>query len=312
MKDRFKRIAAFIIDWNICGLPVLILSAVLSVYLHIHTPDENDVGIRLLVVFLILLLILLFLLLVCFRDWLFRGRSLAKRLLGLTVYDKKTLSAPRKGQLTTRNLFTVILSFFIDGILLLAIGETVGDMVAGTTVLSKKGLEKEITLRNGAFYPPTTAVPTVPTAISTPNMPPQYLPPSYTPLPYNPQVYTQPSPESKKRTTKTVLIVVGILVACFVGFIGLILGLLHAQKDTEQYKVAYHYLITSEAFSQLNADEDDIFMNQYSFHTNLSAEDSHDRETTEFTFTVKMRPFHIVCHKENEVWQVCEECTLFH
>lgn len=121
--------------------------------------------------------------------------------------------------------------------------------------------------------------------------------------------------ESKNNTDKkTVMIIMAVIAAILVGifaFIGFIQLVLNAQKDTEEYKIAYNYLINSESFEKTGADESDIRLNQYSSRINSSIGSDSTSQTVEIGFIVNMKSFVIVCHKENGVWQVCDDCTEF-
>jgi hypothetical protein len=119
-------------------------------------------------------------------------------------------------------------------------------------------------------------------------------------------------PVTTKKDTKTlriVLLIVGLALAGMIAFIGLIQFILHLQKDTEEYKVAYQYFVTSDAFTALDADESEIRFNSYSANTSFS--NGTKTKNVTLGFTVNFRSFEVVCHQENGVWQVCEECTHF-
>ena len=73
------------------------------------------------------------------RDVIFKGRSLGKRIFGLYVYDKNSLEKANVRQRCLRNIFFFL--YFIDGILLLVTGQTIGDRVAGTLVTTKQRSE---------------------------------------------------------------------------------------------------------------------------------------------------------------------------
>ena len=105
--------------------------------------------------------------------------------------------------------------------------------------------------------------------------------------------------------------VVAIIIGCLAAVICLILVLLNAQKNTEEYNLAYNYLIASEAYDALSTDESKIWMNQYSSTTYSSPGDDSVTQTVEIGFIVNFMSFEVVCHKKNGEWQVCEECTLF-
>ena len=124
---------------------------------------------------------------------------------------------------------------------------------------------------------------------------------------YEPQ---KPAAQSKDtKALRIVLLIAGLALAGMVAFMGLVQLILHTQKDTEECRAAYSYLIASDAFAALDADESDVRMNQYSANTSYS---NGVKETTvTIGFMVKFRSFRVVCHQENGVWQVCEECTHF-
>lgn len=253
MSDRIKRIVAFIIDWNVALLPV-VMAAV-----FIMSIAEQNPGVVLLLFPLILAALAVFVL----RDVIFRGRSLGKRALGLYVYDRKTLTRAGTRQRAVRNLFFFL--YFFDGIILLASGQTIGDRIAGTVVLSQKD--------------------------------PVSLPPANAP--------------SVRKPWKIVAAVIAAVIIWIGAIFGIVLAALNGQKDSEEYQLAYQYLVSSDAFDELNADESDIIMNQYSARTTYSPDGQSASRTVQIGFLVNFQSFEVVCHQEDGVWQVCEECTLF-
>lgn len=267
MSNRLKRIVAFLIDWNITLLPFVLVFGLIAGYLQ-----QQSSGNPIIVIFCFLLILSAFVLFVL-RDFVFKGRSLGKRIFGLCVYDKATLQESTSKQRILRNMFFFV--YFVDGIILLATGESIGDRSVGTVVLSQKSLDeykrKHTDSDNSADL------------LQSP----------------------------KKNNFKDAVKVVAIIIGCLVVLICLILVLLNAQKDTEEYNLAYNYLITSEAYDVLNTDESKIWMNQYSSTTYSSANAASVTQTVEIGFIVNFKPFEVVCHKENGKWQVCEECTLF-
>ena len=65
--------------------------------------------------------------------------------------------------------------------------------------------------------------------------------------------YEIQKPGAKQKDTKTlriVILAVSIFLVLIFAFIGFIQLLLHLQKDTEEYKAAYQYLVTSDAFAE--------------------------------------------------------------
>jgi len=258
MSIRFKRLIAFVIDWNITLFPFV---------LFLTTFLRKDSAVNLLVFLLCFFAIIFAFGAFILRDVIFKGRSLGKRIFGLYVYNKNSLEPASTKQRFLRNIFFFL--YFIDGILLLVSGQTIGDRVAGTLVTSKQGLE------------------------------------SYT----NEIQDTASAP--KQKTVKKAVLVIAIIIACLAIFVGLIQIVLNAQKDSEEYKVAYSYFVESHAFKELNVDKSKIRFNQYSSYTYTSNDNSPVSQSVKIGFIVNFKSFEVVCHKENDMWQVCDECTRF-
>jgi uncharacterized RDD family membrane protein YckC len=126
MNVKFRRSIAFIIDFNISIiLPIFIFG-------YISTFLQSEVLIILVLFSTVIFALGIFIA----RDVIFKGRSLGKRILGLYVYNKKSLTPASKKQCFLRNIFLCLC--LIDGIILLAMGETIGDIVAGTLVTSNR------------------------------------------------------------------------------------------------------------------------------------------------------------------------------
>ena len=173
----------------------------------------------------------------------------------------------------TQSLFRGIFFFIynIDGLILLVSGKSIGDMAFGTVVLSKKELDA---LNEGLAY----------------------------------NVELQPK---KTSTAKIIVTVVAICLAFLLVLIGVIFAMLESRKDSEEYKLAYDYLVNSETFAELNLDESKIWMNSYSSHSTLAPDSESPMTTVEMGFVAKLRSFTVICHRENGVWSVCEDCTRF-
>ncbi|MBQ8503606.1 MAG: RDD family protein [Clostridia bacterium] len=261
MSIRFKRLIAFLIDWNITLFPFVFIFVFLSTFLKEESSINPLIG--LFCFFTVIIAFVAFML----RDVIFKGRSLGKRLFGLYVYEKSSLKQASPRQCFLRNIFFFL--YFIDGIVLLVTGQTIGDRVAGTLVTSEQGFE---------FY--TNEIQ------------------SDTPVP-------------KQKEIKKAVLVITIIIACLTIFLGLILTVLNNQKDTAEYKVAYSYFVESQAFKELNIDESKIHFNQYSSQTYTSKDNNSVSQTVRIGFIVNFKSFEVVCHKENDIWQVCTECTLF-
>ena len=86
------------------------------------------------------------------RDWLLGGRSIGKRLCGLSVVDAYTLGPATGAQLLRKGLAIMVLPF--DGFMLLLTGRSIGERISGTAVvtgaisspLSKKRIVKVLAL----------------------------------------------------------------------------------------------------------------------------------------------------------------------
>lgn len=122
----------------------------------------------------------------------------------------------------------------------------------------------------------------------------------------------QPAPAPSGRKTKTIVIaLIAAAIIWIAAIFGIVLLALDSQKDSEEYQLAYQYLISSSAFEELNADESSIFMNQYSSRTTLSPDGGSPVKTVQIGFLVNSRSFEVVCHQEDGVWRVCGDCTSF-
>ena len=116
---RFRRILAWILDWSVISLAVAVpLMLELPSSLHPLFLVCGAVGA-----------------LACFicRDWLLGGRSIGKRILGLSVVDRQTGEPVTGGKLVLRNLFLFI--YPVDGGFLLFSGRSIGERTTGTAVI---------------------------------------------------------------------------------------------------------------------------------------------------------------------------------
>ena len=266
MSIRFKRILAFILDWNITLFPFIFLLSFSAIFL------QKQSSLNLFIILFDFLLILSAFAAFILRDVIFSGRSLGKRICGLYIYDKYSLQPTTVKQRFLRNIFLFI--YFVDGIILLATGESLGDRVANTVVLSKQGFEPYKSAKE--------------------------------------QLYSENTqPKSKKQRIKTIVLICAIILACLLIFIGIVQIALHFTKDSEQYKAAYNYFTKSNSFKELDTDESKIRFNSYSSYSHISDDSNTVKTTAEITFTVKLKSYTVVCHNENDVWKVCDECTEF-
>ncbi len=133
MAIRIKRMIAFIIDWNLTLLPALLL---FEFFMGIGVENKQLLPLSMLLCFIAVFGgFALFIT----RDYIFKGESLAKKLLKLTVLDKNTSATPSKKQLILKNIFLFI--YPIDGVILLATGESLGNRITDTVVVSKNSVK---------------------------------------------------------------------------------------------------------------------------------------------------------------------------
>jgi len=257
---KLKRIVAFIIDWNIALLPVVMALSALPGLVRGNADLASAFALVMLAGIIGGLAFF-----VC-RDACFKGRSLGKRLFGIGVYDRETFYPATNRQLIRRNCCFFI--YPIEGLLLLFTGRTIGDSAAGTVVLSERNAERLRRMQGDAL-----------TSVN----------------------------ESEKGGVKQVILI-AVAVVVFVAVLwGIVFKVLDAQKDTEEYKEAYSYLVSSEAFAAAGVRDEKIRLRSYSSNNNLKT----NERTKEFGFSAGRKKFVVVGHFENGVWKVCEECTRF-
>ncbi len=124
-----RRIVAWIIDWNLSGLPCMIYT---TIFMEVFKrPSFENIGYILIFILLVFLYIIAFV----FRDVIFMGRSVGKRIFRLFVWDKNTNEKASVSQRIIRNLFFFI--YPVDGIVLIITKESIGDKIANTIVVNK-------------------------------------------------------------------------------------------------------------------------------------------------------------------------------
>ena len=99
---KWRRMLAWVIDWNIIGFSVIFLTAIVTAVLSTFNVDPQAAA--LIMMFGILLYPVCFVL----RDLIFSGRSPGKRIVGLAVLDRKTGLQAGAGKCALRNLFLFI------------------------------------------------------------------------------------------------------------------------------------------------------------------------------------------------------------
>ncbi len=126
---KLKRIVAWIIDWILSGIPGVTYAWLFWEYTQTH-------GLRAVGVVLFVLFFLSYPTIFVLRDVIFKGRSVAKRILGLHIIDVQTNTAPSASKLMLRNLFFLL--YPIEAFMLLATNQTLGDMATKTTVVTSR------------------------------------------------------------------------------------------------------------------------------------------------------------------------------
>lgn len=132
--SRFTRLVGQIIDGFIGGVPLMIV-AIFSAIVGLH--DTTTGGVIAAILFAVAGAWWFFY--YFFADGFTGGQTYAKRMLGMHVIDAKTRAPCSFGQSFLRNLLLALLGP-IDAVFIL--GERhqrLGDMVAGTVVISEQG-----------------------------------------------------------------------------------------------------------------------------------------------------------------------------
>ena len=175
-----------------------------------------------------------------------------------------------------RCLFSILT--YVEAIIIFVSGRSIGDRVADTVVVPKKAV-----IRASEDSMSGSSV----------------------------QAYVDKSP--KPWTVKRILIVIGIVFVCVLLIFGIISQVvrssLSAVKDTEQYRIAYAYLVGSQSYEALGVSEQSIRLSSYSMRS--GKQDGVSYVTTRFIFDVGSSAFCVICHMEDDVWTVCSDCTDF-
>lgn len=259
---KFRRMLAWGIDWIITAI---LFSVVLSIILEVVAPLLFELNAFNRTVWLSFQL--LYPALFALRDLIGFGRSLGKRITGLAIVDKRTARPAKRWQRLVRNLFMFMT--VVDWIVMLVKGQTVGDLLAHTAVIPKK--------QQGEFMGQIKETARI-----------RQLNASFPGM--------QPAEKrwSDKRLALTIIgTVLGIMLA-----LGLIVLLtLQGVQNTEQYQVAYTYLVNSEAYRQLGGG--DTRLTGYSIHYG-------GQTTATFTFSVNSHLLEVHCQKIGDEWVVVE------
>lgn len=128
----------------------------------------------------------------------------------------------------------------------------------------------------------------------------------------DPNTYSIKIPRlSKKATIAIIAASLAFVLILTVSIFGIVLGALESTKSTEEYKLAYEYLIGSQKFEELELSEDDITFNSYNRTTAKNA-DGEKVVNVELGFKIgRGRTMYVICHDDGEGWYVCTDCTKF-
>ena len=128
-----------------------------------------------------------------------------------------------------------------------------------------------------------------------------------------PDSLPQPQARRKKKLIITFSIIGGV--ALFIVFVicSALWGL-NSKKDSEEYRVAYEYVIESQEFERNGANEDKLRFTQYSKETVYGKEDNGKyKSTVAIGFSYGFfDSFVVICHDDGDGnWYVCTDCTEF-
>lgn len=239
---RFRRLIAYCIDLAVSFLIVLPL---------MHTVDILPTG---LLTFLGPFSVFGFFAMLFGRDYVFCGRSIGKRILGLAVVERRFGTPAAGRQLLLKNLFFFI--YPVDLGFLLFSGRSLGERATGTAVIRSR----------------------------------------------------EKTPLVEKKRLLRVIAVMAVLAGAFCLIFSIAMA---AVKKTEDYQMAYRYLISSQAFARSGADEDDIELGSFDGKT-VTASDGTVTGTAVYTFRIGINWYEVICHPdEYGAWQVCDDCTNF-
>lgn len=125
---KLKRILAWVIDWNLCGIPALVCALIFG-------EVAKTQGLKPLYALIFALVVLSFPVIFVFRDVILKGKSIAKRIFKLRVIDIETNELPSNQKLIIRNLFFFL--YPVEFVMLLATNRSLGDMATNTAITKK-------------------------------------------------------------------------------------------------------------------------------------------------------------------------------
>ena len=86
---------------------------------------------------------------------------------------------------------------------------------------------------------------------------------------------------------------------------------LHISKETEEYQLAYSYVVESNYFDELGVEEDMLTFTSYALHTYTNKNGVKQQDAT---IGFRIRPgkeISVFLHNVGNGWYVCKDCTAF-
>ncbi len=303
---KFKRILAFILDWNILGFAVLLLLALELYFFDANGLMSNPP--QLPITICIPLTMLLYPVLVILRDFIFKGRSLGKRIMGLVILDLKTATKPKLSKTILRDIFFFL--YQVDVIVMLVSGKSIGDYLAHTVVVNKKDIGTTLNSLTPINEQQINKEPNITPQYKTAQT--QFKPDNtieQTSSPTIQELNSYAPPKSK--TKRNLAIVLGCIAVGFALLFCIVRLALEMSRNTVEYQLAYDYMINSELVAENGYTEKQIRYNKYSSQTYVGA-DGVAEHRTEVGFRIRFKNYSVILHKdESDNWYICNECTEF-
>lgn len=262
---RLRRSLAWTIDWNILGGIALILTAIAWEV----AAATGQTLFHLLIIPLMIAWFVLFIL----RDVVFGKVSLGKRIMKLRVIDKLTGNDAAKKQKAMRGLSAFFIGF--DALFMLISGHSLGDRLADTAVVKDSfELSGDGTLPQNGYYVTETGE-------------------------------IIPQKTSAKTVVAVIVSVIAIIAAFAIIMATVISTVFRRVKKSEEYKLAYDYLITSMYFEYYDLEEEDVSLTSYSAATDGRT----NTRNAAFTFNIDGKQVTVYCIREDGNWYVSEDAS---
>lgn len=132
-----------------------------------------------------------------------------------------------------------------------------------------------------------------------------------------PTVSAPPYAPPKRMSEKKIVILVISLVLGAVLLIGLFIGgiiavvnsVLKNAMETEEYLLAYEYLVNSRTYQRIADEKTTVRFNSVSYRYGSSSEEGD--VTVEMGFMVEGGAYTVILHENDDGWYVCQDCTAF-